>query len=221
MLHLIPALESLVISFWADEGVWMGPFTYHDDLTRYHFLQWDVLEGLACNPNPLPALRSLQIDNWFAYPNELYDAAPFKRIVSSLRDLRFIVQDTDYQSDLDHFPAEDFWADVIGPRVLQPAGNLTSLAMESSVEFGSLFRLYLSSISFPCLTSLSLSNFVWDDARVNPQLVVLQAEDFIVRHGKTLKKLELHHCTICVPPDWSAPVRSAPGQPCGTGSLMS
>ena len=80
--------------------------------------------------------------------------------------------------------------------------------MESSIEFGSLFRLYLGSISFPCLASLSLSNFVWDDTRVNPQLVVSQAEDFIVRDGKMLKRLELRHCTICVPPDWSALVRS-------------
>ena len=118
MLHLIPALESLVISFSPGEGAWMNLFTYHDDLTQYHFLQWDVLEGLACNPNPLPALQSLQIDNWLAYPNELYDTAPFERVVSSLWDLRFVVQDTDHQSDLGQFPAKDFWADVIGPRVL-------------------------------------------------------------------------------------------------------
>src|SRR6266702_5154448 len=32
-----------------------GPF---GDLTRHHFLQRDVLEGLACNPHPLPVLQS-------------------------------------------------------------------------------------------------------------------------------------------------------------------
>jgi len=55
-------------------------------------------------------------------------------------------------------------------------------------------------ITCPRLTSLSLSNFVWDDVRTDFQAVVTQVEDFIVRHGKTLKKLELHDCTICVPP---------------------
>ena len=82
MLHLIPTLESLVITFLPDEDSWARPFTYRDELSRYHLLQWDILEGLACNPNPLPALQTLQIDNWFAYTNELYDAAPFERIIS-------------------------------------------------------------------------------------------------------------------------------------------
>jgi len=115
-----------------------------------------------------------------------------------LRDLRFLAQDTERKSHEDRFPADDFWEDVIPWRVLKPAVNLTSLAIESSIEFGSLD---LSSITYPCLTSLSLSNFVWDDVRFNPQVIVPEAENFIVRHGKTLKKLELHSCTICIPHD--------------------
>ncbi|KAH8993847.1 hypothetical protein EDB86DRAFT_2927945, partial [Lactarius hatsudake] len=77
-----------------------------------------------------------------------------------------------------------------------------------SLEFGSLIRLDLGSVTFPQLSSLSLSNFVWDDVRVDPQVVVLEAEDFILRHGKTLKKLELQNCTICVPRDRPTLVRS-------------
>ncbi|KAH8987028.1 hypothetical protein EDB92DRAFT_1204980 [Lactarius akahatsu] len=207
-LHLIPALESLVFTFLPDEESWMKPLTYDNKLSRYQLLHLHVLEGLACNPNPLPALRSLQIDDWFAYPDECYAAAPFQRIVASLRDLRFLVQDTNYKGALDRFLAEDFWADVIGPRVLLPAANLETLSMSCNLEFGSLFRLNLRSITFPCLTSLSLSNFVWDDVRCDPQVVVPEAEDFIVRHGKTLKKLELHNCAICVPQDRPRPVRS-------------
>ncbi|KAH8979557.1 hypothetical protein EDB86DRAFT_3088763 [Lactarius hatsudake] len=148
MLHLIPALESLVFTFLPDEESWMKPLTYDNKLSRCQLLQLHVLEGLACNPNPLPALHSLQIDDWFAYPNEYYATAPFQRIVASLRDLRFLVQDTDYNHDLDHFLAEDFWADVVVP----------------------------------------------------------EAEDFIVRHGKTLKKLELRDCAICVPRDMPTPL---------------
>ena len=210
MLHLIPTLESLVFKFFPDEDAWVNPNTWPDNLIygQYYPFQWDVLKGLVCNPNPLPALQSLQIDSWYAYPKEMYHKAPFERIVSSLRDLRFLVQNPKYTNDDNHFPVEDFWKDVIGPRVLQPAVNLTSLVMESSEEFGSRFRLDLSPISCPRLTSLLLSNLIWDDTGVNPQLVVSQAEDFIVRHGKTLKRLELHNCMICVPPHASTPVLS-------------
>ena len=55
LLHLIPTLESLIIVF-PDEGYWMTPSTYNLQVERYQLLQWDVLEGLACNPNLLPAL---------------------------------------------------------------------------------------------------------------------------------------------------------------------
>ncbi|KAH9009539.1 hypothetical protein EDB85DRAFT_2244299, partial [Lactarius pseudohatsudake] len=165
-----------------DEESWMKPLTYDNKLSRCQLLQLHILEGLACNPNPLPALRSLQIDDWFAYPDECYAAAPFH--------------------------ADNFWADVIGPRVLLPAANLESLSMSCNIEPGSLIRLNLSSITFPRLTSLSLSNFAWDDVRCDPEVVVSQAEDFIVRHGKTLQKLELHNCIICIPLYRPTPVRS-------------
>ncbi|KAI9447550.1 hypothetical protein H4582DRAFT_8890 [Lactarius indigo] len=209
MLHLTPYLESLVIEFYPDEDAYYkDPFTYGCCPTRYHLLQWDVLEGLAYNPHPLPALQSLQIDNLFAHPNDLYAAAPFQRIIASLRDLRFLVKDTDYWIDMDRSPAEDFWSDVIRRCVLRPAVNLVSLSMGCDIAFGSLIRLDLSSVTFPHLTSLSLSNFVWGDIRLDPQAVVPEAEDFIVRHAKTLKKLELQRCMMCVPYDRSTPVRS-------------
>ncbi|KAH9071387.1 hypothetical protein EDB83DRAFT_2363182 [Lactarius deliciosus] len=80
--------------------------------------------------------------------------------------------------------------------------------MSCNFKCGSLIRLDLGSVTFPHLTSLSLSNFVWDDVRVNPWAAILEAEDFIVRHGKTLKKLELQSCMICVPRNRPMPVRS-------------
>jgi hypothetical protein len=208
MLHLIPSLESLMIMFHSDDDPWLGRSPYQGNLSQYQLLQLDVFQGLAQNPNLLPALQSLHIGAWSALTDDLYDEAPFKKIVESLRDLHFNVQDTDYNSDDDDFTAHDFWTYVIGPRVLQPAVNLTSLAMESSVEFGSLIRVNLGSITFPCLTSLSLSNFAWDDTRLDSQCVTLQAEEFIVRHGKTLKRLELQSCTITIRNTRSTPVRS-------------
>ena len=209
MLHLIPSLESLVTTFVPDEDAWLGPIASRlYESPQYQILQFDVFEGMACNPNPLPALQSLHINAWFAFYDYMYSKAPFERIVAPLRDLRFNVQDTDYKSDDDDATAHDFWTYVIGPRVLQPAVNLTSLAMGSSVEFGSLIRLDLGSITFPCLTSLSLSNFAWDDTRLEPQEATLEAEDFVVRHGKTVKKLKLLSCTISIPYNRSTPVRS-------------
>ncbi|KAH9056383.1 hypothetical protein EDB87DRAFT_1687600 [Lactarius vividus] len=186
MLHLIPSLESLVIVFLLDEdSPWNGSFSYRDSLTA-----------------------SLQIDDLFAYFDNLCAPAPFQRIVASLLDLRCLVQDTDYKSDLDHFPAEDFWPDVMWRRILRPAMNLESFSVSCDLKFRSLIRLDLSSVTFPRLTSLSLSNFVWDDVRHYPQVVVPEAEGFIVRHGNSLKKLELQSCIICVPHDRSTLVRS-------------
>ncbi|KAF8269067.1 hypothetical protein EI94DRAFT_1726154 [Lactarius quietus] len=209
MLHLTLSLESLIITFTLDETTLVWPFTYQEAREPHQFalLQLDLFEKLAHNPNPLPALQSLHITSWFAYLHDLYDEAPFKRIVASLRDLRLHVQDTEYEPD-DDCIVHDFWTFVIGPRVLQPAVNLTSLAMESTTDGTSLIRLDLSSITYPCLTSLTLSGFVWDDTRLDPEKAALQAEDFIVRHGKTLKKLKLQYCLISVPYTRSTPVRS-------------
>jgi hypothetical protein len=210
MLHLVPTLESLVFEFLPEENTWtrIGSFTYDDCPSRHQLLQLDVLEGLACNPNPLPELQSLHINSWFAFCHELYAAAPFERMLASLQDICFLVQDTDRKGGHDYRPAADFWKDIVGPRILRLAVNLTSLAMKSSVEFASLSRLDLNSITIPSLAELSFTNFVWDDGIAYPQRVIPEAEDFIVRHKNTLKRLELHNCKISVPQDRSTPVHS-------------
>ncbi|KAH9018610.1 hypothetical protein EDB84DRAFT_1442353 [Lactarius hengduanensis] len=208
MLHLIPDLQSITFTFLPDKDSLKNPFADGVNLSRYQVLQLNVLEGLAYNPHPLPKLQSLHINSWFGFRHELYATAPFKAIVASLQDLRFLVQDTELKGEADHGPAADFLKDVIELRVLRPAVNLTSLAMKSSVEFGWLFRLDLNSITFPSLTELLLANFVWDDGTVDPEGAIPGVEDFILCHRKTLKILVLHGCTICVPHDRSTPVRS-------------
>ncbi|KAH9160527.1 hypothetical protein EDB89DRAFT_1978538 [Lactarius sanguifluus] len=208
MLHLIPDLQSITLAFLPDKCSLTNPFAYGVNLSRYQLLQLNILEGLAYNPNPLPTLQSLHIHSWFAFRHELYATAPFQAIVASLQDLCFLVQDTEFKGEADHGPAVDLLKDVIELRVLRPAVNLTSLAMRSSVEFGWLFRLDLNSITFPSLTELSLTDFVWDDGTVDPEGAIPGVEGFILCHGKTLKRLELRGCTICVPHDRSTPVRS-------------
>ncbi|KAH9011976.1 hypothetical protein EDB83DRAFT_2322096 [Lactarius deliciosus] len=208
MLHLIPDLQSIIFTFLPDKDSLTNSFVYGVNLSRYQLLQLNVLEGLAYNPNPLPTLQSLHIHSWFAFRQELYATAPFQAIVASLQDLCFLVQDTEFKGEAEHGPAVDFLKDIIELCVLRPAVNLTSLAVKSSAEFGWLFRLDLNSITFPSLTELSLTNFVWDDGTVDPERAIPGVEYFILCHGKTLKILQLHGCTICIPHDRSAPVRS-------------
>lgn len=124
------------------------------------------------------------------------------------------MQRTDVNSNDDSLAApltvHHFWRNVIGPRVLQPAVNLTSLAMGSTICFGALICLDWDSITFPFLASLSLSNFIWEYSRpdrVDPSEVTLQAEDFIVRHERTLNQLELYSCVISIPTNRPTAVR--------------
>ena len=56
MLHLLPSLESLVITFLTDDDA-----PYLSESLESELLQSAVLGGLACNPNPLSALHSLHI----------------------------------------------------------------------------------------------------------------------------------------------------------------
>ena len=191
----------------------------HDRFVRDQVLQSDVLEELACNPNPLPALQSLDINTWFALHYSLYRAAPFKWIVASLQDLRFTVQDIEYRPDCPNEIGHDFWTYVIGLFVLQPAVNLTSLAMESSVSCGSLIRLDLGSITLLCLTLLSLSCFAWDDTRLDPQKVTLEAEDSLCVMKRPSR---ISHCgTAQLLFHIMRPRQSVPGWPPGTVLLMS
>jgi hypothetical protein len=53
--------------------------------------------------------------------------------------------------------------------------------------------------TYPRLAALSLRNIVWEDGAIGEgDNAPLPLEDFIVRHRKTLKKLELHNCSISV-----------------------
>jgi hypothetical protein len=52
----------------------------------------------------------------------------------------------------------------------------------------------VSHLSATCC-ALTLRNMIWDDTSGQGDVVPLE---FIVRHQKTLKKLELHNCTIYV-----------------------
>ncbi|KAF8502689.1 hypothetical protein F5888DRAFT_1631792 [Russula emetica] len=129
------------------------------------------------NRNPLPALQSLKIHGWLCCkPKDelmlLFDEAPIAWLAASLRHLSLTDPRTTSVNKLESL--ERFWNQVLLWRVLQPAVNLESLV----------------------ITGNGGRNMVWEDhARGEGDMVPFE---FIMRHQKTLKKLELHNCAINV-----------------------
>jgi len=97
---------------------------------------------------------------------------------------------------------EQYWERVMMRCVLQPAVNLELLEITGSgLRSGDALcfdGLQAQLATFPRLATLSLRNIIWEnDTSGKGDMVPL---DFIVRHQKTLKKLELHNCAINVDP---------------------
>ena len=161
-------------------------------LPRYLFLQWDVLGALGRNPNPLPTLHSLTLDKWLPVPNDLYAEGPFRQIIASLRHLCFLT----YANDRSLGKDDMFWKQVVEQNVLLPAVNLESLTMNSNLRIAPPIEFNL--FAYPYLTALSLRNIVWRDApeSTTGRMALPGVENFVVRHGKTLKQLELRSCVI-------------------------
>ena len=95
-----------------------------------------------------------------------------------------------------------FWKQFVVRRVLQPALNLESLAI-IRYERWDIQDLDISQALFathPPLAALSLRNIVWEQGTIVEGNIVtpLPLEDFILRHRRTLKNLELRGCSIGV-----------------------
>jgi len=190
ILHQVPGLKTLELYF----------YPYHKDLDdygnniflKYYTHQWDIVYALGSNRNPLPALQSLKIYGWICCKDELmllFDEAPIARLAASLRHLSFTLPRMESADTLESL--ERFWMQGVVRRVLQPAVNLESLVVTGSVRCGDAQRF-----DFPQLATLSLRHIIWkDDTSSQRDMVPLE---FIVRHQKTLKKLELHNCAINV-----------------------
>ena len=202
-LHRLPALGSLTLSF--------NPIThsfYYESVpqSQYFLLQWDVLGALARNPNPLPKLRSLTIDKWLALPDTFFTGAPFARIIASLRHLRFLVCIDKHEDAEWEEPFLMFWRQV-EEHMLSPAVNLESLTIDSDLRLGFCLNLNFNRLAYPCLTALSLRNIVWEGGSAIQGVILPGVENFVARHGKTLKELELRNCAIDVPEGKDVPYR--------------
>jgi hypothetical protein len=93
------------------------------------------------------------------------------------------------------------------PRILQPAIHLESLEISREIHS----TLDISKLAtYPRLAVLSLSTFIWDEgtAGQGDDIMRFPAEDLIVRHRMTLKKLELYNCRIRIERSTERPFRS-------------
>jgi hypothetical protein len=132
----------------------------------------------------------------------LFDEAPIAWLVASLRHLSFTIPKMTLTNELESM--ERFWKQVVVQRVLQPAVNLESLVITgrgglrvSRTRDPQRFDVSPTQLgTFPRLAALSLRYIVWeDDTSGQGDMVPLE---FIVRHQKTLKNLELYDCAINV-----------------------
>jgi hypothetical protein len=175
-------------------------FHYHGILYQeYYSHQRDIVYALGNNRNPLPALQSLKIDGWLCGGDEemlLFDKAPITWLAASLRHLSFTVPKSTQTNKLESL--ERFWKQVLVRRVLQPAVHLESLVITG--RGGRRRReaqcFDVSQVQFPRLAALSLRHIIWEDVTSDQGDTV--PLEFIMRHQKTLKKLELHNCAINV-----------------------
>jgi hypothetical protein len=128
----------------------------------------------------------------------LFDRAPIAWLAASLRHLSFTVPRSTSTNKVESL--EQFWKQVVVRHVLQPAVNLESLVItgrrgrERDAQCFDVSQAQLP--TFPRLAALSLEDIIWkDDTSGQGDTVALE---FIIRHQKTLKKLELHNCAINV-----------------------
>ncbi|THH13714.1 hypothetical protein EW146_g6537 [Bondarzewia mesenterica] len=206
-LFALPALDTLVLNL----------YPYFTERSSYEFLkpsgtldfQLAILKALSTNSDKL-SLTSFTINHLIAFHNELYDDPSFLQIFSDLSHLHLSVMSNLALDEGPPFegPMVEFWEKTIPHRILaSPAGSLakslTSLAIDSDRDV----RISFSELTYPLLTSFSLEFVFFDDHHDINAAAATDVEDFIVRHGSTLKHLKLRCCMIPVLNDESTPRR--------------
>ncbi|KAI0049124.1 hypothetical protein FA95DRAFT_1604656 [Auriscalpium vulgare] len=195
LLHQAPALHSIVFRFspiFKEDARDYDDFEPSDELQ----LHWAMLGAIANNPIPLPALRSLALHNMLPFPgdtddDDIYDTKPFAKIVGALHHLHICALGEELAEDAYHQdPLQNFWEQVL-LRLLEPAKELRSLHIGSNIWVGAMPPLEFTLLAYPRLESLCLDGVLFDG-----QLPVVGTEDFVARHGKTLRRLELVGCAI-------------------------
>ena len=205
VLHLTPALKRLALLFNPSRREYFQ--RYGDVIETYYSHQWDIIAAIGSSQYPLPRLRSLTIHRWMPSCkfNYLYNEAPIAELAASLRHLCFSIYKRQYYDDLE--VQARFWNQVVTPCILQPAIDLESLEItrpdHQDLEFSEL-------PTYPRLAALSLSTIKWGEGMISQgnDIMRFPAEDLIMRHRMTLKKLKLYNCLIRVEEFTGTPFRS-------------
>ncbi|KAI0049118.1 hypothetical protein FA95DRAFT_1557230, partial [Auriscalpium vulgare] len=191
LLHKAPFLHSIVFEFSPvfKEHAWDEDNFQPSDHLQLH---WAILGAIANNPRPLPALRSLALHNMLPFANDIYDTKYFTKIIGALHDFHICaVGDEIAEDDFYQDPAPNFWEQV-HLRLLLPANELRSLHIASKATLGVMPPLDFTVLTYPHLQSLSLMGVLFD----GQQPIEAGTEDFLARHGKTLRRLKLVGCAI-------------------------
>lgn len=175
---------------------------YYHNFSSFQGHQWDILSALRGENNlrVLSELQSLKIYGWLDLGCRR--DAPITWLTSSLRHLSFSLP-WDHK---DHYGYHDSKSRAqVVPRLrcmLEPAVNLESLAIGRSgvSKCHDVPKWQAELPTYLRLAALSLTNIIWEDGTISERDIVMPPplEDFIMRHSKTLKKLELRNCSIKV-----------------------
>lgn len=202
-LHRFPSLKKLALSFDVRyhpvvpfDSSGYPPYSVVREIGNSH--QWDILHAIGTNKNPLPKVQSFELYGWHCSRefSSLFDETPIAWLIASLRHLQFslpLVRQEDSVS------RELLWKQVVMRRLLQPAVNLESLKIIRSQAWDNKQFLDIST-TYPRLSVLSLWGITWEDGKIGQGGIVMPSrlEDFITRHRKTLKKLNMDSCSIYV-----------------------
>lgn len=96
-LHQAPKLKSLAFlfdSWFLEDSPWQDDHPPSENLR----MQWKILQAIADNPEPLPALVSLKFEHLLSFKHELYASPHFAALLSKLQHLHLDVLCDDGES---------------------------------------------------------------------------------------------------------------------------
>ncbi|KDQ50327.1 hypothetical protein JAAARDRAFT_200102 [Jaapia argillacea MUCL 33604] len=193
-LPSFPSLHTLNLKF-VPHFVEADSYEFPEKASPDLRFQWDILTAISVNPPH--AIRTLVLENISTLPNnKVYDTQGLRDILSSLE---VLVLEVVLENDLPeggflNDTLRDFWEGTVSKQLLPPTqANLTSLTVKSDQEVGCVPNIYLSTLYFPTLTSLSLENVVFGE---------MEVDRFIFKHGTTLTHIVLHACPYILPEDY-------------------
>ncbi|KAF7299445.1 Pribosyltran domain-containing protein [Mycena indigotica] len=188
-LNKFPKLEHLRLDFhntWQEEDIVDIP----EQPTHFLLLQNALFSALA-SCSPAPKLVSVTLHNVLAVPDAIYAQPEFQSFFSTLQTLDLsVLSDAESEGSYYQTPLATFW-DTSMAHIVRSAKSARSLTIRSDQSTGAYPALSFAATCLPNLEELSLTKFVLDTSSPDSDVAL-----FIVKHKRTLRRLELHDCTI-------------------------